>query len=200
VNSSSVTTWIEQVKAGDPVAGQRLWERYLTRLVEVARSQLAGSPQQVADAADVVVVAFEKFLRYSREGRFPRLEDRYDLWQLLLVVTERVALDQRRKVLATKRGGRVTNSIAARPASIDESGSHWQPESREPSPEFAVSAAEECRRLLRLLNDDGLQSIALAKVQGLSNEEIATQQAMSVRSVERKLNIIRKIWIHELRA
>lgn len=50
----SVTTWIAQAKAGESVAAQRLWARYLSRLVEAARYQLAGSPQQVADTNDEI--------------------------------------------------------------------------------------------------------------------------------------------------
>lgn len=109
VTSHSVTNWIEQVKVGESSAAQRLWERYLSQLAQVARSRLAGSPQQVADAEDVVVVAFEKFLRDPPQaGRFPRLDDRYDLWQVLLLVTDQVAIDQRRAQSAAKRGGLVT--------------------------------------------------------------------------------------------
>jgi DNA-directed RNA polymerase specialized sigma24 family protein len=189
--------WIEQVKAGGSVAAQRLWERYLSQLAHVAQSRLAGSPQQVADAEDVVVVAFEKFLRYAQEGRFPRLDDRFDLWQVLLLVTEQVAIDQRRTFSASKRGALVTRSLTRGCDEADESGS-WQPTSPEPTPEFVVAAAEQCRRLLGLLDSDELQRIALGKVHGLTNEEIAGQEQVSLRGVERKLNIIRKIWTREL--
>jgi len=199
MTSPSVTTWIAQVKAGESGAAQRLWERYLSRLAQVAHARLGGSPQQVADTEDVVVVAFEKFLRYAKEGRFPRLDDRYDLWQILLLVTEQVAIDQRRKLSATKRGGLATRSLTSGGGLADESESPLQPASPEPTPDFVVAAAEQCRRLLGLL-DGELQRIALAKVHGLTNEEIARQEEMSVRSVERKLNIIRKIWTHELDA
>jgi len=188
---------LAHVKTGDSAAAQRLWERYLSALVQVARQRLAGSSQQVADAEDVVVVAFEKFLRYAQEGRFPRLDDRGDLWQVLLLVTEQAASDQRRRLTAVKRGGAVTHSFASARGPLHDSGSQWQPASPEPTPEFAVSAAEQCRRLLVVL-DDELRAIALAKVQGLTNEEIATQQNISLRGVERKLGIIRKTWSREL--
>jgi DNA-directed RNA polymerase specialized sigma24 family protein len=125
------------------------------------------------------------------------LDDRYDVWQVLVVVTERVALDQRRKLLAAKRGGLVTRSLSAGRPSADDSESQWQPKSPEPTPEFAAAATEQCRRLLDLLNDDLLRRIALAKVHGLTNDEIAAQEGLSLRGVERKLNIIRKVWIHE---
>lgn len=199
VITPSITTWLKQVKAGDSAAAQRLWERYLSQLAQVARSRLAGSPQQVADAEDVVVVAFEKFLRYAQAGRFPRLDDRFDLWQVLLLVTEQVAIDQRRTFLAAKRGGFVTRSLTNVGGRADESGSQWQPADDEPTPEFVVAAAEQCRKLLGLLDGDELRRIAEEKMHGLTNEEIAEQEQLSLRSVERKLAIIRKTWSQELR-
>jgi DNA-directed RNA polymerase specialized sigma24 family protein len=198
VTSHSVTNWIEQVKVGESVAAQRLWERYLSKLAQVARSRLAGSPQQVADAEDVVVVAFEKFLRYAQAGRFPRLDDRYDLWQVLLLVTDQVAIDQRRAQSAAKRGGFVTRSLTSAGGNDEASESQWQPAAPEPTPEFVAAASEQCRRLLGLLENDEMRRIAMGKVHGQTNEEIAGQEQLSIRSVERKLNIIRKIWTREL--
>jgi len=198
VTSHSVTQWIEQVKAGESVAAQRLWERYLSQLAQVARARLAGSPQQVADADDVVVVAFEKFLRYAQGGRFPRLDDRFDLWQVLLLVTDQAAIDQRRAQSAAKRGGFVTRSLTDAGGRADESGAQWQPAAPEPTPEFAAAASEQCRRLFGMLDDEELHRIALGKVHGMTNEEIAGQEQLSLRTVERKLNIIRRIWTREI--
>ena len=164
----------------------------------MAQSRLAGSPQQVADAEDVVIVAFEKFLRYAKKGRFPQLDDRFDLWQVLLLVTDQVAIDQRRKTSAARRGAFVTRSLELAGGRDNESGADWQPAAPEPTPEFIVAASEQCRRLLGLLNDSELQRVALAKVHGSTNDEIAEQEQLSLRSVERKLNIIRKIWTSEL--
>jgi RNA polymerase sigma factor (sigma-70 family) len=199
VADHSVTTWIARVKSGESLAAQRLWERYLSQLVQVARSRLAGSPQQVADADDAVIVAFEKFLRYAKEGRFPRLDDRYDLWQVLLMVTDQAAVDQRRQSTAAKRGSAVTRSLAAMRGANPDSESQWQPASLDPTPEFAVATTEQCRRLLALL-DDQERRIALAKVHGLTNEEIAEKEEVSLRGIERKLSIIRKIWSRDLDA
>lgn len=197
MQSHSVTIWIAQIKAGEAEAAQRLWERYLTRLAQVAGSQLAGSPQQVADADDVVAVAFERFLRFAQQGRFPQLDDRDDLWQVLVTITERAAIDQRRRLSAAKRGGRITQSLDAALQAADASDAHWQPQSPEPTPAFVVATAEQFRRLLSLLDSDDLRRLALAKLLGFTNEEIAAQEALSLRSVERKLSIIRRVWTRE---
>ena len=60
-------------------------------------------------------------------------------------------------------------------------------------PEMANLLMEECRRLLAQL-EPALQQIALAKMDGYHNEEIAHQLDCSVRTIERRLHLIRKIW------
>ena len=42
----SVTHWIGQLRAGDPVAAQHLWEGYFRRLVGLARGKLQGLPRR----------------------------------------------------------------------------------------------------------------------------------------------------------
>jgi RNA polymerase sigma factor (sigma-70 family) len=197
VESHSVTTWIARIKAGESAAAQQLWNRYLTRLVQVAKTHLAGGPNQIADADDVVVTAYERFLRFTQQGRFPQLDDRSDLWQVLVTLTERAAIDQRRRLSAQKRGERITQSLSAGPRAGEDSHSYWQLQSLEPTPEFAVAATEQFKRLLNLLDDDLLRRVAVAKLDGFTNKEIAAQEALSVRTVERKLNIIRQTWAHE---
>jgi hypothetical protein len=49
----SVTLWLQRLGAGEQAALQHLWERYFTRLLEVARKRLRGAPRQAADEEDV---------------------------------------------------------------------------------------------------------------------------------------------------
>src|SRR4051812_40545866 len=44
----SITTWIEQLKAGDRAAAQPIWERFFARLVGLARKKLQGLPRRAA--------------------------------------------------------------------------------------------------------------------------------------------------------
>ena len=87
----SISGLIGLLKDGDQDAAQRLWERYFRRVVDLARSRLRNLPRRAADEEDVALCAFDSFLRGARQGRFPRLADRDDLWQLLLVLTIRKA-------------------------------------------------------------------------------------------------------------
>ena len=90
---ASVTQWIERLKAGDPGAAQKLWERYFRRLVGLARQKLRAAPRRAADEEDVALSAFDSFCRGAGQDCFPRLHDRLDLWQLLVLLTARKASD-----------------------------------------------------------------------------------------------------------
>jgi DNA-directed RNA polymerase specialized sigma24 family protein len=180
----SVTHWLDQLRAGDPAAARPLWQRYFARLVALARRRLRGAPRAVADEEDVALSAFDSFCRAAREDRFPELADRDDLWRLLVVLTERKAIDAVRRQGRAKRGG---GRAAGGPALAALAG-------REPTPEFAALVAEECERLLGLLDDDALRTLALLKLEGYANGEIAERLGCALRTVERKLAVIRGLW------
>jgi DNA-directed RNA polymerase specialized sigma24 family protein len=197
----SVTYWIHQLQAGNQAAVQKLWEGYFERLVGLARKKLQGTPRQVADEEDVALSAFDSFCRHAEAGRFPQLVDRQDLWQLLVVLTGRKALNLAKHEGAAKRGGGKVRHASAL-ASSDSSAvqvAFTSRISKEPDPQFAAEVAEECRRLLALLNDEELRSIAVLKMEGHTNEEIATKLGRSLPTVERKLGLIRRAWEKELR-
>jgi DNA-directed RNA polymerase specialized sigma24 family protein len=57
-----------------------------------------------------------------------------------------------------------------------------------------VQVAEECQRLLGALDDDELKKIAVWKTEGYTNEEIASELGCVLRTVERKVQAIRRQW------
>ena len=62
------------------------------------------------------------------------------------------------------------------------------------TPEFAAEVSEEFRRLLESLPDNDLQEIAIRKMDGYTNTEIAQQLGCSQRTIERRLQLIRRTW------
>lgn len=195
----SDTTLIQRLKAGrDPQACQEIWQRYFENLVTLARKRLRGSPRRVRDEEDVVLSALDSFFRGVDRGRFPRLDDRGDLWQILVMLTERKAVDGQRRARAAKRGGGRVRGDSAFDRSLDSSEHGLgQAADPQPAPEFAAMFAEECRRLFDALEDEELRVVALLKMEGFSNEEIARSLDRVTRSVERKLQTIRKVWLNE---
>src|SRR6516164_710913 len=102
---ASVTQWLDRLKAGDPHAAQKLWERYFRRLVGLARKKLGAAPRRAADEEDVALSAFASFCRGAAHGCFSQLHDRADLWQLLVMLTARKAFDLTQHERRQKRGG-----------------------------------------------------------------------------------------------
>src|SRR4051794_36213341 len=102
--SRSITRCIEMLRSGDRAAADRLWDAYLNRLLALARAKLGSSPRQVADEEDVALSAFDSFYRRAELGQFARLSDRNDLWQILVVITERKAVDLMRREGRQSRG------------------------------------------------------------------------------------------------
>jgi DNA-directed RNA polymerase specialized sigma24 family protein len=63
-----------------------------------------------------------------------------------------------------------------------------------PTSDEAAALAEAFEHRLAALPDEVLRAVALKKLEGFSNREIAQQLGCAERSVERKLNLIRHLW------
>jgi DNA-directed RNA polymerase specialized sigma24 family protein len=194
----SVSQWIGPLRDGDSAAALKLWNHYYAQLVQLARRKLAAAPRRVADEEDVVVCAFESFCRGVEAGRFPQLADRDDLWQVLVVLTARKAANQLKHHARQKRGGhRVRGeSIFLHSPGEDALGLDELFASA-PTPEFADGVVHACRDLLEHLKDSTLQEVAVMKLEGYTNDEIAQRLGVKTRTVERKLNMIRQMWSRE---
>jgi DNA-directed RNA polymerase specialized sigma24 family protein len=191
-SEGSITGCIGQLKGGDPIAAQRLWERYFHRLVGLARHKLRGTRRQVADEEDVALSALDSFCRGAEKGRFPRLDDRDSLWHLLVLLTARKAWHLRRDQARHKRARVLSSADAPGNMEILE-----EVVGQEPSPEFAARVAEEYQLLISRLGDRELERIAIWKMEGFTHDEIAAKLDCSPRTVERKVRIIRGRWQQE---
>ena len=199
-SEGSVTCWVAALKGGDAAAAQPLWERYHRQLVTLARQKLRPARRRAADEEDVVQNAFHSFFRGVSAGRFPQLNDRDNLWRLLVVITARKALDQLAHDHRKRRGGGTVqgeSGIFLRGAADWDAAAIEQVVGDEPTPDFAAQVAEEYHRLLDLLDDESLRQVAVSKMEGLTSDEIAERLDCSRRTVARKLETIRIIWSEE---
>ena len=181
-----ISHWIARLKASDQASAQPLWECYYERLVRLARARLW--PGGVMDEEDIALSAFQSFCRGAAAGRFPRLSDRHDLWRLLLFITAQKVCDHVEHHRALKRGGGAAHVGSV---SLDEVVSD------EPTPEFAAMMAEQVERLLAHLDDATLRDIAIWKMEGFTNEEIAARLGCALKTVSNKLKLIRMKWERE---
>jgi RNA polymerase sigma factor (sigma-70 family) len=186
-----VTVWLNQLKGGNRSAAEELWRIYYQSLVDRARQHLRADVRRGADEEDVALSAFDSFFRAVECGRFPRLDDRHDLWRVLVLITVRKAADLAKRETCRKRGeGRV--ALASELAE-DAGAAFADLISREPDPALAAQVAENCQRLLAALTDPRLRAVAVLKMEGETNEAIAARLGISLSNVEFKLRGIREI-------
>jgi DNA-directed RNA polymerase specialized sigma24 family protein len=180
----SVSRLLGGLRDGDEEAVRQLWLRYFQPLVRLARGRLSARGFRPCDAEDVALGAFWALCeRAARPAeRFPELHNRTHLWKLLACFTARRAFD-----LARKEGRR--RRVLGDEAALGADG--FEPfAGREPPPEFGAAVAD----LLECLPTDELRRIALAKMEGCTNAEVALRLGRSLSTVERKLQVIRALW------
>jgi DNA-directed RNA polymerase specialized sigma24 family protein len=133
---------------------------------------------------DVAQSAFRSFFLRARGASFPRLEDRRDLWNLLVTITIRKAIKQKRKEVR-------------QPPAIEQVDFLKNHLARAPSHEFVVALRDEIQRLLCLL-DKNSQRVVGQLLEGQTNEQIAAACGVSLATIERKRKLIRETWRREM--
>jgi len=192
-SDGSVTHWIQEIKHGDSVAAQQLWERYFVRLVQRARRELRTANRRVSDEEDVAVSVFDKFFKASQAGRFPDLADRDSLWRLLVKMTAQKAVDHARRQTRQRRGGGRLRGESGLQAAFqpDDVNAMSLVIGSDPTPEFCLMITEQFDSLIELLDDPDLRELALGKMEGYTNQEMAERLDCSLRTIERRLRLIR---------
>jgi DNA-directed RNA polymerase specialized sigma24 family protein len=181
----SITRLIRAVQDDRSSAVAPLLAAYFERLVLLARKRLEATPGMASYDEDVALRSFHSVYERVRDPARPlRLAGRDDLWQLLATRTISRAIDLIRR---------------HRPNEVAGEHDVERLLGREPAPEEAAAMADECRRLLDMLGEPQLKQIALWKVEGYTNEEIARQLDCVPRTIERKVCRIRLLWKNELK-
>ncbi len=190
---NNVSHWIDLVKDGDSAAANQLWQHYFDRLVRSVRGRLGGQNRAVSDEEDIVLSVFDSFYAAAEEGRFPNLSDRDDLWKLLLRMSARKVIDKRRRDMRKRRGGEIAiHSLAGDDETVIEVIGN------EPSPEMVVTMQESVEHFFSHLGVGQLRDLAVAKLEGYSNAELAERFECSERTIERRLHLIREKCQQEL--
>ncbi len=194
----SVTGLIQLLRSDDAaerdLAALLIWRRYFRDLLELARNNLNKRIRRREDEEDVLQSMYKSFCLRQQRGEFD-LAGRDVLWNLLVTITLRKARN------TAKKHGRDMRDVA-REQTIpdgDASGSaHWvleQMDAAGPSPAEAAVLNEALERRLEALADPELRQIALWRLEGYTNREIADRLDCTERSVERRLERIRSKWM-----
>lgn len=190
----SITEKLHQMKTGNEQATEQVWNRYFRRLVGLVRHRLGGRRLGEADEEDVAALAFASFCDGLKHDRFPKMENRDDLWKLLAAIASRKSCDAITRSRRQKRGGGLVATESAMPGTQGADGLIADG----PTPEFQVSTEEWLDGLLNCLSDEVEKKIALLRLDGWAMKEIAKELGVSLRTVERRLNMIREKWSQQL--
>jgi RNA polymerase sigma factor (sigma-70 family) len=196
--TDSVTQLIDRLRPGsldfDDDAARQLWERYLPRLLRLARRHLDRRIRVLQDEEDLAQSMGRSFFQRLRRGDFD-LAGRDALWALLVTMTLNKARNAADRHLAARRDIRRVRPLPAPDESrSDAPHEPFVLEAAEPTPVEAAALNEALERRLQELPEEDLRRVALMKLEGYANHEIAEALQCGERSVERKLNLIRKRW------
>jgi RNA polymerase sigma factor (sigma-70 family) len=188
--SGDVTQMIHQLRSDDPrerdEAARLVWEHYFRDLLTLAHRHIGWRIRQRVDAEDVLQSVYASVCRRQQRGDF-ELYDRDDFWKLLVTVTLN-------KIRNTARWHRRAKRDVDRVVPLPDEGPGPSLAAAGPTPDEAVALAEELEHRIRSLADPLLMQVALKKLEGLTNKEIAEELDYTERTIERKLNNIRKKW------
>ena len=197
ISDGSVTRLIQLLRSDDAaardLAARLIWQRYFHDLLELARKNLDRRIRRREDEEDVLQSMYKSFCLRQQRGEFD-LAGRDALWKLLVTITLRKARNAANKHMRDRRDIAREQTIADR----DESGSaHWaleQMDAAGPSPAEAALLNEALERRLEALADPELRQIALWRLEGYTNREIAARLDCTERAVERRMERIRSKW------
>lgn len=187
----SITILFQQLREGDADSAGRLWDRFFERLVRYAQSEMKHMNRRVSDEEDIACGVMTALCNLADRKKLPNIDNRHDLWHLLLSWTRHDIIDQVRKDNRVKRGGGnvrgdsvLSDGVMGAARVIDSA----------PTPDLVAEMQEQYRRLLDCLPDELLRTLAVEKMHGTTNARLAKQLDLSTRTIERKLELIRKFW------
>lgn len=184
---------LERVRIGDEQAAQELYDRYVHRLLALARQRMSHKLRRRVDAEDVVQSACRSFFVRAQHGRFT-VKQSGDLWRLLVAITLNKLRMQAKLHRRKKRAMGREESVCA--------GSCYglAPEriADEPTPDEAAALAEEIELLMADLKPVEREILQL-RLQAYTIDEIAEQVGRSERTVRRLLERLRGRYENEAR-
>jgi RNA polymerase sigma factor (sigma-70 family) len=202
----SITRLLAGVKEADEEAVHALFLKCYSRVADIGRRKLVNRPTRGFDEDDVANSAFIKLLKDAKRGKFEmKLENREDFWQIVTVLVADNIAKRLRSQRAKKRGGEgcSTESAAsstsltserakkkggrAAAVSLDEIPEEMG-KLDDPTLETEIADAKTVF-LSKLPSDEHRQVVELMSA-GLTQEQIAAELDLSVRTIARRLDDI----------
>ncbi len=178
------------MRQGDTNAISQLVSRYFGKISAFAESKLRRGVHITDDGEDIAITVLQTITECTAQGRYPDLQDRNDLWLLMIVIAQHAVIDRQRSVMNRTPMHSMTDILESYNLKLDAFLGKEDSESK------AMEIFECWEKLLKSLPDEASREIAKLKLQGHSNRKIGDILRSSYRTVDRKVNNIAKQW-HE---
>lgn len=170
---------LARCREGDADAQRVLYDRFASRLIQVAQRRIGARLGRRVDGDDVIQSVFRTFFRRARLGEYSP-EDSSLLWGRLVRVTLNKTCDAARAQTAGKRDINAEDPGAWDQFLVEAMG-------REPGPDQAAVLSEVLESLFVSLEKREYVAIIELTLQGFEKQEVAQQVGVSKRTVDRVL-------------
>jgi RNA polymerase sigma-70 factor (ECF subfamily) len=173
-------------RQGDQDAARQIVDRYIDRLLLLARRRISQRLSSRVDAEDIVQSVFRTFFHRVKEGQFAFAEQD-DLCKLLVRITLHKTLRQVAFHKAAKRD----------PSQETDQGEHHSEQlmallDNEPTPEATVAFVDQLEHFLGQLKPQEREILEM-RLQGFSNDDIAKKLNIYDRKIRRVIEHIRAV-------
>ena len=197
MDQHSISFWIQRLGENDEEAAAHVWDHCFEDLVRIAKRRLRTLPNRMDDEEDLAISALHSLCRGATENRFRRLNDRNDLWTILMLIAGRKVAKRRRYHTAEKRGGGTVRGESAFGGNLAD-GRALGIDDFAIEETFTELLDAECDEWLRNLQDEQLYRIAKLKLEGYTNKEIAKRIERAESTVELKMKLLRSRLRHQM--
>jgi len=177
---------VERCRTGSESAATELFNRYVSRLLGVARRRIGERMNSRLDPEDVVQSVFRTFFTRLKNDQFEFADDD-DLSKLLVSITLHKTLRQ----IAYHRAARRDPGHEAPQGELTQQDI-MQVMTKEPTPVTVVTFIDQLDHFLGRLSQEEQQILTL-RLQGYSTDEIATQINSYDRKVRRVLERVKAL-------
>ena len=171
---------LELYQDGHSDAATAIFDRYVARLIALARGRMGAKLRRRIDAEDVVQSAYRSFFVHAKDDAY-RLAQSGDLWRLLASITLHKLYGQVEKQTAAKRD--IDREETSGSTLLDV-------KAPDPSPAEVVAIVEQLHLIVDRLAPDQRRALT-SRLQGQSIEEVGRSIGRSERTVRRLLSQVR---------
>lgn len=182
---------LSRYRAGDSAAADEIFNRYINRLVGLARNRISKKLANRLDPEDIVQSVYRSFFERAKQGQFVT-ERSGDLWRLLATIT----VNKTR--CHARYHGRQKRNVDREQALSSDAGDPMDSLATGPEEADVLAVLEELQAVMSTLTERRRTMLAL-RLQGQSVEEVALAVGRSQRTVLRFLEEAQTLFETRLR-